>query len=861
MALTNRTLEQAEHSWLGFWACMACVQATLCATAATNIVFQPLTGNWNVAANWSLGVVPTTNYNPIIQNAEAATINSDVGACASLFVGQGNVPNSKARVLLRHGGVMKLENLLLGRDGTNYGQFDQMGGVLTVTGCASIGDAAGGGSGASGEFNLSAGTLLLPGSAALHVGNLGAGRLLVCGAGAVSTPAIYLGNTAGSSGSRIFQWGGSVTVGDFTIGSVSASNVCCAISAGALQWSGKLLLRDTLAVQGSQPWLQRANPGGVGLELANTATLRFELDARGIAPVQLPGSQISIAARSRLVLDGSRWSRWTGQPATLTLVRHGGYAAQTHFATNNVVFTGFGSLVPSLRYNADSIELSLVAPVRGSLPVAQGVFLEYWELPINDDGINRGQVIKPPLAALPDFTNTLVITHPVFGRAVANIGLSERLRDTNYFLRFTGCLEAPADGAYTLCLNSADGSKLWLDGALVVTNDGCHAPRETANTLHLAAGRHPIQVGCFHNTGTAALELYWAGPGFGKQLVPDSALFLSDEPNLPARQAAFRNVTCDQDMVYNYAPSFIYDETEGLYKIWMCTGGAPGTGPGDYIIYKEAVSLEGLLSAPLQIALAPSHDPAKFDQVHACDPNVYRVGDLYYLTYSGSTDSSQLPERTRIGMAVSYDRGRTFQRLHGGVHIIEPNTNAYAGGYGDGQSAVVKANDGHFYMIYTDYLGGTNVNYQRVVRSHDPAFSPGSFTNVASLQPKVVGNSVDLLYDAANSQFIVVNGLMLNYFDANWNFTHRRIFTNPFDWFFGEGHALLADSQKRPINYNQEGSPCYVFAAATVEDTNNTTLWANWVEGDLKYLVLPQTNTPALSDGSNRPARWRFRRP
>ncbi len=833
------------------------VMVSLRATAAANTVFLPASGNWNVPANWSLGVVPMTDQNPILLNGRVATLDAAAPPCGSVFVGQGNQATPRGTVLFRPGASLTAANVLLGRDGTNFGQFNQTGGALTVQGYVSVGDAAGGGSGASGEYNLSAGTLTLPGSAFLRVGNQGVGRFLICGSAVLTTPAIYVGNTAGSSGSKLIQWGGALNTGNLTVGSASTTGVAYSISGGALQWGGLLLVNGDFTVQGAQVLLQRSTNGGVGLQLTDTATLRFDLDARGIAPVQLPGSQISIAAGSKLVLDGTRWARWTGRPGTFTLVRHGGYAVETQFDTNNVTFTGFGSLVPSLRYTTNTIELELTAPADGSLVTGRGLLLEYWELPINDDGINHGQRILPPLSALPAFTNSLVATHPVFGKVVTNVSLAERRRDTNYFLRFTGSLQVPTNGAYTFYLNSDDGSMLWVDGALVVTNDGPHAAREISATTNLTAGLHAIQVGYFQNTGGATLELRWAGPGFAKQLVPDTALFLSAQPELPVWQPAFRNITYDHDMMYNYAPSFLYDETEGLYKIWMCTGGAPGTGPGDYIIYKEATSLEGLLAAPLQIALAPSHDATKFDQVHACDPNVYRVGDVYYLTYSGNTDNTQLPERTRIGMAVSYDRGRTFTRLHGGAHIIEPDPGAYAGGYGDGQSAVVRANDGWFHMIFTHALGGTNADRLSVVRSLDPAFTPGSFTNVASLVP--TGYSVDLAYDTNTAEFIVLSGTLdLRYYNANWQPVRTVSFNNPFGWTFGEGHALLTDSRKQPLAFNQEGVASYVFSAATVEDTANTELWAPWVEGDLKCLVTPQTKSPALAAAQVISEGWSF---
>jgi hypothetical protein len=824
------------------WTVMVLAVGWAGSAIAGNVVFLPATGNWNIPANWSGGIVPDASQSTIVYNGSIVTVNSDVGTCGSAFIGQGTPPTRKGTGQFRPGAVLTVANLFLGRDWGNYGQFNQSGGTLTVNGSVSVGDSAGGGTGASGELNLTGGSLQMAGGgSSVQVGNQGVGRMLVAGSAVLSTPSLLVGNTADSSGSQLYQWGGTIYAGSFTVGSAGASNCGFTISSGATVWGGTLLVNGTLTAQGSQFWLQGTNSAGLGLQLADTGTLRLELGARGLTPIQITGSQISIAPGSKLVVDGTRYLRWGGGPGTFKLVRHGGYAWQAQFAATNVTLSGFGELTAALNYTSNSLDLVLSAPTNGVAHPGRGMFCEYWEVPIKVNPAVSGRTIAAPLSALPDFTNTMVVTHPIYGLVVTNINLTPRRRDTNYFLRFTGYLNVPTNGSYTFYLNSDDGSKLWLDGNLLVNNDGPQGATEVSGTTNLTAGMHALVVGYFQATGGQTLNVSWAGPALAKQTLTDAALFLASVLDSQVRQAFYQNLVQDSEMAYNYAPSFMYDETEGLYKIWMCgSGDAPGAVGGDNVVYREATSLTGLLTAPLTVALKPSLDPTKFDQIHACDPNVYRVGNLYYLTYSGNTDNTQLPERTRIGMAVSYDGGRTFQRLHGGVHNIEPNTNTYVDGYGTGQSAVVQANDGYFYMIYTDADSGPIT--ERVVRSLDPAFTPGSFTNVANLFG--VGNSVDLAYDATNSQFIIVAQLEMIYFDSNWNQLRRVSRGNPFAWTMGEDYGLLSDSQKRPVNYNQEGVASYVLAASTVDDVGDTTLWANWVAGDLKYLVLPQTLTP-----------------
>ena len=848
------------------WLVLALAGALGWNVSAQLVVFEPASGYWNVPGNWSSGSVPKNGQSPIILNGGTAIVTNNVGSCGNTYVGQGNYSTFTGTVLFRPGAVLTTANLLLGRDSTNYGQFSQSGGILTVPGYVSVGDAADG-SGASGEYDLSGGLLQLPvGGSYVQVGNQGLGRMVVAGSAVLNTPTLAVGNTAGSSGSQLFQWGGTINVTNFTIGSMAGESNCSyTISAGAVQWSGLLLIQDLMAVQGTQYSLQGPTTGGVGLQLTGAGTLQLQMDGAGIAPIQLNGSQLAIAAGSKLIVDGSQYSRWNGSPGSFTLIHHGGYAGQTGFTATNVTFTGFGNLTPTLVYSPNTVTLVLSLAAGGQPQSGQGLLCEYWQVPITVNPSLNNRSIPAPLSVLPDFTNTLVAEHPIYGQVVSNFDLSGRLQDTNYFMRFSGYLSIPTNGSYTFYLNSDDGSKLWLDGALLVNNDGVHAAQEVSGGTNLAGGMHSLVVGYFQAGGNQSLAVSWSGPGFGKQAISNSALYLSAQINQPVRQPVYQNIVQDSEATYNYAPSFMYDEVEGLYKIWMCGSGIPGCVGGDNILYRESTSLQGLMTAPLSVALQPSLDPTKFDQIHACDPNVYRVGNLMYMGYGGNTDGSQLVATTRLGMAVSYDGGRTFQRLNNGNAIISPSS-PDANLYGIGQPAVAQGPNGYYYMIYTD-VNATNSNVGgdiRVIRSLDPAFSPGNFTNVATLTVNSVGGtSLDFGYDTNLSQFILVVNqgsgtvvagstlgptyCVLEYYTTNWIYSRSVTFTNNFNWSFGEGIALLMDSRKNPINYNQGGVPSYIFSASVVDSTNDTSLWANWVAGDLKYLVVPQNQTPGTN--------------
>lgn len=89
---------------------------------------------------------------------------------------------------------------------------------------------------------------------------------------------------------------------------------------------------------------------------------------------------------------------------------------------------------------------------------------------------------------------------------------------------YTGWIEIPTDGLWTLSTQSDDGSRLYLDGTLMVDNDGLHGMQTRSGTRALAAGKHRLRVEFFENGGGAGLYMLWTGPGTSSQVVPAWAL-------------------------------------------------------------------------------------------------------------------------------------------------------------------------------------------------------------------------------------------------------------------------------------------------------------------------------------------------
>ena len=114
--------------------------------------------------------------------------------------------------------------------------------------------------------------------------------------------------------------------------------------------------------------------------------------------------------------------------------------------------------------------------------------------------------------------------------------------DRNHFgLRFRGSLLIPSDGGYLFSLDSDDGSRLLLDGKVIIDHDGVHGgnnPRTKAITL--TKGSCKLELQYFDNLHGESLEVKWSGPGFFLQELKGSVT-----PNKAGQQAAIASASND----------------------------------------------------------------------------------------------------------------------------------------------------------------------------------------------------------------------------------------------------------------------------------------------------------------------------
>jgi len=135
-------------------------------------------------------------------------------------------------------------------------------------------------------------------------------------------------------------------------------------------------------------------------------------------------------------------------------------------------------------------------------------------------GVLNYQYFEGQWTKLPDF-NQLT---PVLEGQQSDFSLAAKQVSDNYGFRFAALVDVPNDGAYTFYLSSDDGSRLSIDGQLLIDNDGLHANREYNAVKTLTAGQHHVLVEFFELRGLDTLAVEWSAAGMPRQPLANASL-------------------------------------------------------------------------------------------------------------------------------------------------------------------------------------------------------------------------------------------------------------------------------------------------------------------------------------------------
>jgi hypothetical protein len=98
----------------------------------------------------------------------------------------------------------------------------------------------------------------------------------------------------------------------------------------------------------------------------------------------------------------------------------------------------------------------------------------------------------------------------------------------NFSVRWTGRIQADANGNHIFVLASTQGVRLNLDGTYIINNWTSHQLATDYGSIMLTPGQHTIQLEYYNTTGDAIVSMYWQPTGSGNvALVPSDHLFHS----------------------------------------------------------------------------------------------------------------------------------------------------------------------------------------------------------------------------------------------------------------------------------------------------------------------------------------------
>ena len=105
--------------------------------------------------------------------------------------------------------------------------------------------------------------------------------------------------------------------------------------------------------------------------------------------------------------------------------------------------------------------------------------------------------------------------------------LEKAQTEDRYGFTFTGYILVPEDGVYTFSTKSDDGSMLYIDGEMVVDNDGSHSAVAAMGKIPLKKGFHAYRLLYLEDYEGQELSWSWKLPSKTElEPIPASVLFI-----------------------------------------------------------------------------------------------------------------------------------------------------------------------------------------------------------------------------------------------------------------------------------------------------------------------------------------------
>ena len=184
-----------------------------------------------------------------------------------------------------------------------------------------------------------------------------------------------------------------------------------------------------------------------------------------------------------------------------------------------------------LTTESDPVEISALT-LPANVPVGLGIF----DTKVMPGHGLLGEVYVPggQIYMMPDFD----ALKPIYTFLAAKLDIKERAYTEgfptptnltiieNFAIRFRGLIFIDSTGRYRFALNADDGAQLYIDGFLVVNNDGIHQTAYRQGSIGLTRGFHSVEIRYFQGPRFhIALQWYYHPPGQRERIVPPSIVY------------------------------------------------------------------------------------------------------------------------------------------------------------------------------------------------------------------------------------------------------------------------------------------------------------------------------------------------
>jgi chitodextrinase len=278
---------------------------------------------------------------------------------------------------------------------------------------------------------------------------------------------------------------------------------------------------------------------------------------------------LTVGATSRSEINLS----WTGATDNVGIFEYDLYqnniliattTTTSYKVTNLIAFTTYSYIVKARDFVGNvSPPSNQVNPAA----VNTGLFYSYYHHPANLSTVDQITT-----------SGTLIKTG-----YIAQFKLDPRTQNDGFAFIYEGFINIPTTGSYTFYTSSDDGSRLYVNNALVVNNDGTHGCSEKASSvISLSAGTYPVKAMMFEDGGGECLTVSWQGPGISKAEIPASALrdnytppaALTTPNNFSASAASFSQINISWSDRSNNETGFEISRsssTNGTYQVIAVT--------------------------------------------------------------------------------------------------------------------------------------------------------------------------------------------------------------------------------------------------------------------------------------------------